>query len=70
MQVDTSAAGRGDGCGGGGFTVIMTNINQKIIIVYLGANTVKNIMSYKISVKNSRSSKITKCRGTFHFSTS
>lgn len=46
--MDISAAaggGGGSGCGvGGGFTVIMTNINQKIIIVHLGANAVKNII--------------------------
>jgi hypothetical protein len=67
VQLDTSAA---EGGGGGGFTVIMTNISQNFIIVNLGANAVKNIISYKISVKNSRCSKITKCRGTIHFSTS
>ena len=64
-----SRGGGGSG-GGGGFTVITTNISQKFIIVHLGANAVKNIISYKISVKTSRCSKITKYRGTFHFSTS
>lgn len=54
-----------EGGSGGGFSVITTNISQKRIILRLRAHAVKNIISYKISVKNSRCSKFTKCRGIF-----
>jgi hypothetical protein len=69
-QCNPGGGGVSGGGVGGGSTVIMTNISQKFIILHLGDYAVKNTISYKISVKNSRCSKITKCRGIFHFSTS